>query len=349
FLSINVGDRPLSLWLTGLAWVLGGFVVGKLVAWLSANVLKRLAAKTSTRIDDIVLAFIEKPLVFIVTIAGFRFGADAVDLNPTVDAWVDKLWFVLVAIAAAWAVARVLDAIIEEYLIPFAEKTEGTLDDQLLPILRKGLKLVVWIVALLIALKNAGYDVGALLAGLGIGGVAVALAAKDTLSNFFGSVAVFIDRPFRINDRIKVSGFDGNVVEIGIRTSRLKTLDGRTVTMPNAIFAASPIENVSSEPSTKLVATLDLAHGAGAAGTERAIAAIKAALEGLPGLDGGSLVGLTSIGEAGIRLSYIFFVKKGVPYLDTVSATHLAALRAVEAEGLVLAAPARVSLIGAQK
>jgi MscS family membrane protein len=344
FLSMEIAGRSASAWIIAVAWILGGFLSGKIVAWFSSSVLKRFAAKTRTRLDDLLLAFIEKPFVFIITLTAIRLSVDSLDFHDTVLVWIDKVFLVLIAAAVAWAVSRVLDTIIEEYFIPLVNKSEGTLDDQLLPIIRKGVKIAVWSVALLIALKNAGYDVGALLAGLGIGGVAVALAAKDTLSNFFGSVAVFIDRPFHINDRIKVSGFDGNVVEIGIRTSRLKTLDGRIVTLPNAIFAASPIENVSSEPSAKVSATVDLAHSVGSGGAGRASLAIKEALSSVPGLAEGSMAGVSGINEFGIRVSYFFFVEKTSPYAERVSAAHLAVLKALEAEGIPLALSQRVTI-----
>jgi MscS family membrane protein len=259
---------------------------------------------------------------------------------------VDKVYMILVTFAVAWALVKVIDTIIEEYLLPFAEKSEGTLDDQLVPIARKVVGVVIWSGAALIALTNAGYDVGAILAGLGIGGVAVALAAKDTLSNFFGSIAIFVDRPFRINDRIKVAGFDGTVTEIGLRTSRLRTLDGRIVTMPNANFSANAIENVSSEPSNKISAFVDIAHGAGSMSVDKALASIKTALREVPGLTGEPDAGVSAFSDIGIRLNYIFYVEKSAPWLATVSAGHLAVLRAVESEGLGLATRAAAREVG---
>lgn len=107
----------------------------------------------------------------------------------------------------------------------------------------------------IVALNNAGYDVGALIAGLGIGGLALAMAARDTVSNVFGGFTIFTDRPFTLNDRIKVSGFDGTVDEIGIRSTRLRTLAGTLVTIPNSTFSESAVENVSAEPSRKVVMT----------------------------------------------------------------------------------------------
>ncbi len=340
FLDATLAGRPVGSWLTALAWVLGGFLVGWFLSWFSKAVLKRIAAKTSTRIDDIILAFVEKPLVFIITLAGLRFGADVLMPPGHSGEWVDRGYTILVIFAVAWALVRVIDSIIVEYLVPFAEKTESRIDDQIVPVVRKLANSLVWAGAILIALTKAGYNVGAILAGLGIGGVAVALAAKDTLSNFFGSVAVFVDRPFRINDRIKVSGFDGTVTEIGLRTSRLLTLDGRVVTMPNSTFSSNPIENVSSEPTSKIAASVDIEHVAGSAGIDRAIVAIRNALNEIPALDGKADAGVSAFSDIGVRLSYVFYVKKDAPWMQTVSAGHLAVLRALEAEGLGIASRA---------
>jgi len=93
--------------------------------------------------------------------------------------------------------------------------------DQFGPILRKGLRSSIWAFGLILALNNAGYDVGALIAGLGIGGLALAMAAKDFVSNMFGGITVFVDQPFKVGDRIQISGYDGTIEEIGLRSTRL--------------------------------------------------------------------------------------------------------------------------------
>lgn len=328
-------------WLVSAAFIVGGFVVGKVVSWVSTNILRSLSAKTKNRIDDIVLAIVEKPLVLIVTVAGFAVGVNKLHLSDSVQGWADKSFNVVVALVAAWTLSKIVDAIIDEYVVPYVQKSEGDLDDQLLPIIRKTVKIVIWLFAVVVALKNVGYDVGALLAGLGLGGVAIALAAKDTISNFFGSVAVFIDRPFKINDRIKISGYDGTVVEIGIRTSRLRTLDNRIVTIPNATFAASPIENVTSEPHTKIVQTLELARSNEHAKLSRAVEILRAVGSETEGTDGNPAAGLTSIGEYSYKLTFVFFVKKGADYMGTVNAVNLEVLRRFEEAAIALAVPTR--------
>ena len=116
--------------------------------------------------------------------------------------------------------------------------------NQIGPILRKSVRSIVWILGVITAMNNAGYDVAALLAGVGIGGLALAMAAKDFVANIFGGIAVFVDKPFQVGDRIVVNGIDGTVQEIGIRSSRLITLEGRRVTIPNNSFTNSPVRTL---------------------------------------------------------------------------------------------------------
>ncbi|HOX31047.1 MAG TPA: mechanosensitive ion channel [Spirochaetales bacterium] len=327
-------------WLEALGCTLGAFAAGKLVAFVSSRILRRLAARTRNRVDDIVLAVVEKPLVFLVLVLGIGLGVGRLGLEGEAQLWMGRIVGALTTLALAWAIDKGIDSIITEYLVPVVERSDSKLDDQLLPLLRKGARLLVWSLALLLALKNAGYDVGALIAGLGIGGVAIALAAKDTLSNLFGSVAVFFDRPFAIGDRIKVAGFDGTIMEIGIRSSRLRTLDNRVVTLPNSTFATSAIENVSSEPSTKVAQSIELAPGIGHEGAARAIAILLEAAAAQEGLDGGTVAALAGFGQYSLKLSFVIFIKKGADYFGTLSATNLEVLRRFSEAGVELARPA---------
>jgi len=238
--------------------------------------------------------------------------------------------------------AKLFDGLIEEYLVPYVRKSEGNLDDQLLPIIRKTVGIVVWTIAVLFAIREAGYDIGALLAGLGIGGVAIALAAKDTLSNFFGSVAIFVDKPFMINDRVKVAGYDGTIVEIGIRTSRLKTLDNHIVTLPNSVFTAGAIENVSSEPETRVTSVIQLDTAVGYEGTKRAIDILLKVGDSVAGLEKGTIASLMGFGESSFDITFVVFVKKGADYFGTLNAVNLEVLKRLEEAHLPLAFPTRI-------
>jgi MscS family membrane protein len=140
------------------------------------------------------------------------------------------------------AMYRAVD-ILDIYFTRLSKKTESTLDDQLVPLLRKTLKAFVIIVGVLVILENLEVEILPILAGLSVGGIAVALAAQDTIKNFFGSIMIFIDRPFQIGHWITSGDIDGTVEEVGIRSTRIRTFRNSVVYMPNGKLADSMIDN----------------------------------------------------------------------------------------------------------
>jgi MscS family membrane protein len=227
-------------------------------------------------------------------------------------------------LAIGWLVARLLDALLSEFVKPLTAKTETDLDDQLMPILRKSMKIIVLGLTVVIALNNVGYDVAALLAGLGIGGLAMAMAAKDTVSNVFGGVTIFTDQPFTINDRIRASGFDGTVEEIGVRSTRIRTLDGTLVTIPNSSFAESAVENVSAEPSRKVKVNLGLTYDTTPEQMQEAMTILADIADGNDGL---------------LENRTISFNKKGAAIMDVQTEINMEILSRFNARGLEFAFP----------
>ncbi len=142
------------------------------------------------------------------------------------------------------------------FLGDFVQTTPGTLDDQLAPLIAKSLKVLVVLLGILMTLQNFGVNVMGILAGLGIGGLALALAAKDTASNLFGSITIILDRPFQIGDWIKVGEFEGTVEELGFRSTRIRTFYKSLVTIPNAVLANEKIDNLGLRPCRRLRHTI---------------------------------------------------------------------------------------------
>jgi MscS family membrane protein len=162
-------------------------------------------------------------------------------------------------LSLVWAVYRLVD-VLAETMAAKAAVTESKLDDQLVPLVRKSLKVLTVIAGLLFLLENLNVDVTSLLAGLGIGGVAVALAAKDTVANFFGSIMIFIDRPFQIGDWVVVSGVEGIVEEVGFRSTRIRTFYNSLVTVPNAKFMEANIDNYGARQYRRSYFTLNVTY-----------------------------------------------------------------------------------------
>lgn len=155
-------------------------------------------------------------------------------------------------------------------------KTRTALDDMMEPVVRKTLRSIVVILGLVqVAQQLSDKPITSILAGLGVGGLAVALAAQDTIKNFFGSLVIFADRPFQLGDAVCVDGIDGSVEEVGMRSTRLRTADGHLVTIPNGELANKTIRNVTRRPYLKRVSNLALACDTPSAKMDRAVAIIK--------------------------------------------------------------------------
>ena len=275
FLAREFYHNTIADWGISLLIIIGAVVAGKILYWIFGKVVKKLTAKTKTKIDDIIVDMIEEPVVLALTILGLWYGLHRLDFPESWYDWMGKVYHILLTINVTWLIARLVDAIIQEYVVPLTEKTESDLDDQIIPVVRKSLKAAIWILGIIVALNNAGYDVGALIAGLGIGGLALAMAAKDSVSNIFGGIMVFTDKPFKVGDRIKVNGFDGTITEVGLRTSRMRTLEGRLVTIPNSQFTGNMVENVTEEPTRKVVLNLGLTYDMSPEQIEKAMEVLK--------------------------------------------------------------------------
>ncbi len=326
-------------WAISLGIILGSVVAGKILYWISGNVIKKLTTKTKTKIDDIIIDMIEEPVVLALTIVGLWYGLHRLHFPEGWYEWLGKVYHILVAINITWLIARLIDAIIEEYVVPLTEKTESDFDDQILPVVRKSLKVAIWILGIIVALNNAGYDVGALIAGLGIGGLALAMAAKDSVSNIFGGVMIFTDKPFKVGDRIKINGFDGTIEEVGLRTSRMRTLEGRLVTIPNSQFTGNMVENVSDEPTRKVVLNLGLVYDTTPEQMKQAITLLDKIAKEHGGIEDNHLISFNAFGDFALGILFIYYIKKDSDILNTQTEINLAILEQFNANGLEMAFP----------
>jgi MscS family membrane protein len=233
----------------------------------------------------------------------------------------------------------VIDAVIREYVVPLTQKTEGDFDDQIVPIIRKAIRAAIWILGIIIALNNAGYNVGALLAGLGIGGLALAMAAKDTVANIFGGITIFTDKPFTINDRVKINGFDGTITEIGIRSTRLKTLENRIVTIPNSKFTDGMVENVSSEPHRKIVLKLGLTYDTTADKIQNGMKALREIVDNNDQLEENAVISFTEFGDFALGILFIYYIKKEGDIMGAQTEVNMEIKKQFEKLGIEMAFP----------
>lgn len=338
--NVYLGNT-LEIWLIAIGTVALSYLIGKAVYWFFGNIVKQLTKKTKTKLDDIIIDMIEEPIMMGIIIFGIWYASKLLTYtSPGVEKFMGALIGVLIVVCIAWLITRLFDSLVKEYLEPMIEKSENDLDDQILPIVKKVVKITVWIIAIIIALDNAGYNIATLLAGLGIGGLLIAMAAKDTVSNIFGGITIFADKPFKIKDRVKILGFDGFITEIGIRSTRMQTLDGTEVTIPNSTFSLNAIENVSREPSRKVLMTIGLTYDTSPEKMEKAIELLhEISKKNKKHLAQDSLASFTSFGDFSLGILFIYWIHKDSDILGTMNLMNMDILKEFNKHKLDFAFP----------
>jgi MscS family membrane protein len=339
FLSQEFYGNKIENWLISFGILIGGIIVAKITYWIIGKYIKRITEKTASKLDDLLIDKLEEPVVYAIGILGFYWGFHRLHFGEGVDKFFEHVFTIVFTLNVTWLIVRTVDAIVEEYVMPFVERSESDLDDQLMPLLRKVFKLILWCMGIIIGLNNAGFDVAALIAGLGIGGLALALAAQDTVKNIFGGIMVYLDKPFKIGDRIVISGHEGFVEEIGIRSTRIRTLEGRQITIPNAQFSESPIENVSREPARKVVVNLGLTYQTSPEKMEKAMAILEEIASNNESVGEEVMVSFNSWGASALGISFVYFIQPGKDILITQTEVNLEILKRFNAEGLDFAYP----------
>ncbi|MDR0998704.1 MAG: mechanosensitive ion channel family protein [Treponema sp.] len=331
FLARVFFNNTVKQWLLSAAFILGGIAMGKIFSLAMHAILKHLCRKTKTDRDDALVMSLERPLGMAILLAGVSIGIKELRMNETLTLWTNRILESLFIMIIARAVSRIFRILVSRQGPP---NSSPGMETEIRLLLRKFCDAVIWILAGTLILRSMGYNVSALMAGLGLGGAALALASKDTLANFFGSITVFVDRPFRLNDRIKIGAYEGIITEMGIRTSRIMTPENRKVFIPNSLFASSPIENISAAPSVKVIQTFNLKTENGPDKIEKGLGILREI--SLPGLDGVPQAGLLSVGGANCQVSLTFFVSRQADYSETVSQVNMTILRRFAEEGISL-------------
>tara|TARA_R110002124_G_scaffold111545_1_gene265433 strand:- start:11652 stop:13334 length:1683 start_codon:yes stop_codon:yes gene_type:complete len=257
------------------AWLLLGLILRKIFEFILDNYIHRLAKKTKFEWDDDLIDELDKPTGFIFLMVFWFLTFTNLQLSVNVNYYLSLILEIAVSVGFIWLFYN-LSNVVSKYLGVLTSKTETKLDDQLVPLIRKTMRFFVLVMGVILILQNNGYNVASLIAGLGIGGLAVALAARDTLANFFGSITIFVDKPFRIGDWIKVGSVEGTVEEVGFRSTRIRTFYNSLVSVPNANISNNDVDNLGMREYRRLLTTLNLTYSTSPEQMEAFVEGIKA-------------------------------------------------------------------------
>jgi len=275
WVSRHIEIDNIDMWKIGYLFVgiLITLIVGRTLRWIIEHHFVKLSSKTNTEIDDRICEAVGRPVALFVFAVGIYLSSGPIlsHLSPVLKGLFGRICLATAAGSVAWGLYRLI-SVIDYILTKLAEKTDNNLDDLIVAIIRKSLKVTVVLLSILFIGQNIlDMNITALLAGAGVLGLAIAFAAQDTIANFFGSIMIILDQPFKVGDCIQVSGFKGSVENVGFRSTRIRTFDGHLVSLPNKGVANDSIENIAKRPFIKKTINLGLTYDTGYKNMEKSI------------------------------------------------------------------------------
>jgi MscS family membrane protein len=262
--------NPIWQYLASLIYIILAFVVSKFLDFVIRIRLKKMAERTRTRLDNLLVQVIHGPIKVVAFVVLLQIGLNVFDWPEFVQEILSKAFKLVVALSLTYMGIRSVDV----FMMYWRERMphpDQDFEQALLPILRNSLKVFIVVVAVLVTSQNLGVNITGLIASLSIGGLALGLAAQDTLGNLFGAISIFLDKPFKVGDRIQLENLDGVVESIGLRSTRVRNLDGHLITVPNKTMGNATITNVTLRPNIRTLMNISITYDTPVEKVQRAV------------------------------------------------------------------------------
>ena len=263
FFATSVAGLELWQWLALVLVATAGYWIARLAGHWLVLALRFLAKRTRTQWDDFAVAALDGPLGLLLWAAVLGLATTVVGLPPDAVAVVRRLWKLLIVASTGWYLFKVLDALSTR--LKEQSQLANTVALGMVPVLEKVGRFLVVVLAGLAALDVLGINVAAGLAGVGLGGLALAIAAQKTLENIFGAIAIAADRPFQVGDLVQIGDTVGTVEDLGLRSTKVRALDRTLFAIPNAAVVAGTVVNLSARDRFLFRRTLGLVYSTTAA------------------------------------------------------------------------------------
>ncbi len=252
--------QPLWKYLAALLYLGLALASTRVLNWLITGRLRRWAARTATLVDDLLIEIVQGPIKVIVFVILLHLGLRMMTWSPTVERYISLALQIAVAWSLTYMTIKAVHVLITYWQKKLSAQPDRVLDDRLLPLLQRVITGVILIIAVLVTCDNLGIKITSILAGLSVGGLALGLAAQDTVANFIGAMAIFTDKPFQIGDRVQFDNLDGVVEQIGLRSTRIRNLDGHLITVPNKTIGSASITNISRRPHIRTIMNIGITY-----------------------------------------------------------------------------------------
>jgi len=308
FMNVDMFGTPLAGYVLAMLAIFFTIIFAKLLYYFIKTYVTKLTRHTKSDLDDIIVDMIEEPLIVFIVIIGLWLSiVFFINLPESVVSFISSVRDVLIVLNIIWLITRLFEKTFDFYIVPYTTKTKSKLDDQLVPIIKDGIRFLIIGLGILFLIQNAGYNITAILGGLGIAGIAVAMAAQTSLSDVLGGAVIFANQPFELYDFIKFSNYSGTVEKINLRFCKLKTLDGTELIVPNSVIANKVVENYSRSKKRRVDMKLGLVYDTSYKQMELAKTILKSIITKFEDTDD-PLVYFEDFGDSALVIRFKYFV-----------------------------------------
>ena len=343
-LENELWGNTIENWGISILIILGAIIIVKLLSLLGKKVIKPFVTGTDNHLDDVIFYSLEAPVKFAIILLGIWIAIHRLVYPDSFVKVVDNAYSILIVLDITWFFGRLFSSLLQVY---WGKQSNGQAN-KMMPIIKRTILVIVWLIGIVMALSNVGVNISALLGTLGIGGIAFALAAQDTVKNVFGTFTILTDKPFSIGDTIRVDSYEGTVVDVGVRSTKIMNYDKRIITFPNYKITDTSIVNISSEPMRRVVLNLGLTYDTTSEKMKEALELLKSIpkrVENVSSNPSDIVAVFTEYSDSALVIMYIYFIEKQGDILGVTSNMNMEILAAFNKAGLNLAFPTRTFYI----
>jgi MscS family membrane protein len=298
-------------YLRGIIVLIVSIAILQFLVFLFKKIFIKLTSKTKTNLDDIILKKISRPLTYLAVIIGLRLGLDEMVFVENIQTVVDKIMYSLILIIVFIAAYSILFIIINSAWAKISSKrSKKGRSEGLFHLMEGTLKVILALAGFVAILSYWGVQIGPLLAGIGIGGIAIAFALQSSLANVFGGVSIILDNSVHVGDLVNLEGgVTGKILKIGLRSTKVKTFDNEIIIVPNSKLADSNIHNIAQpEPKSRVVVPFGVAYGTDIAKVKKIVLAEIKKCENFVD-DPEPSVSFLEMADSSLNFKAFFFVK----------------------------------------
>ena len=335
----NISSNPeIGEGIAAIIFFISAIVIGWIVYHIFEHYFAKWAQKTKTTLDDEIIKNVKKPVYFFVILVGFYYGLAQLSMLLPYAEFVSLLFTIAEILLATFIITRIINVLVAWYTEKAVKQGKRNISENILIIFKKFLHGIVYLIALLFILHSFHIDLSGVVVGVGVGGIAIAFALQNILSDVFSAFSIYFDRPFEIGDFIMVGNHAGTVKKIGLKSTRLELLQGEELILSNREATTTSIRNFKKMEKRRVEFTLCVAPNTDVEKLRRIPDIVRSIIEHNKKDTEYNMVHFTDFSNIGLNYQVVYYIKTGdyTKYLDIQQEINLAIMEAFRQQGIEL-------------